>query len=237
LHGSLKKGVTATDLTLKITQMLREHGVVGKFVEFFGQGAKDLSLPDRATIANMAPEYGATMGFFPVDEETIHYLQGTGRSNSLCETVKNYYQSQELFGIPNKDEIDYTEELELDIGTVVPAVSGPKRPQDRIEVPSLENRFNELFTLSVPEGGFGLNTETRNSKVSIHLETPAGEFDNPLIEGESITAIDTHTEITHGSILIAAITSCTNTSNPAASITLGLLVFVQLVMAAMSIDP
>ncbi len=100
LHGSLKKGVTATDLTLHITQMLREHGVVGKFVEFFGQGAKDLSLPDRATIANMAPEYGATMGFFAVDEETINYLQGTGRSNSLCETIKNYYQSQELFGIP-----------------------------------------------------------------------------------------------------------------------------------------
>ena len=223
LHGSLKEGVTATDLTLKITQMLREHGVVGKFVEFFGQGAKDLSLPDRATIANMAPEYGATMGFFPVDEETINYLQGTGRSNSLCETVRNYYQSQGLFGIPNKDEIDYTEELELDLETVVPAVSGPKRPQDRIEVPSLENRFNELFTLSVSEGGFGLNEETRNSKVKIHLETPAGEFDNPLIEGESITAIDTHTEISHGSILIAAITSCTNTSNPSVMLAAGLV--------------
>ena len=149
LHGSLKKGVTATDLTLKITQMLREHGVVGKFVEFFGQGAaKILSLPDRATIANMAPEYGATMGFFAVDEETINYLRGTGRSNSLCETIKNYYQLQELFGIPNKGEIDYTEELELDIGTVVPAVSGPKRPQDLIDVPALENKFNQLFTLS-----------------------------------------------------------------------------------------
>lgn len=223
LHGSLKEGVTATDLTLKITQMLREHGVVGKFVEFFGQGAKDLSLPDRATIANMAPEYGATMGFFPVDEETINYLQGTGRSNSLCETVRNYYQSQGLFGIPDKGEIDYTEELELDLRTVVPAVSGPKRPQDRIEVPSLEKRFNELFTLSVSEGGFGLNEETRNSKVKIHLETPAGEFDNPLIEGESITAIDTHTEISHGSILIAAITSCTNTSNPSVMLAAGLV--------------
>ena len=214
LHGSLKKGVTATDLTLKITQMLREHGVVGKFVEFFGQGAKALSLPDRATIANMAPEYGATMGFFPVDEETINYLQGTGRSNSLCETVRNYYQAQGLFGIPNKSEIDYTEELELDLGTVVPAVSGPKRPQDRFDVPSLENKFNDLFTLPVSEGGFGLNEEKRDTKVKIHLETPAGEFDNPLIEGESITAINTHTEITLGSILIAAITSSTNTSNP-----------------------
>ena len=223
LHGSLKKGVTATDLTLKITQMLREHGVVGKFVEFFGQGAKDLSLPDRATIANMAPEYGATMGFFPVDEETIHYLQGTGRSNSLCETIKNYYQLQELFGIPNKGEIDYTEELELDIGTVVPAVSGPKRPQDLIDVPALENKFNQLFTFPVSEGGFGLNEGKRNTKVSIHLETPAGEFDNPLIEGESITAIDTHTEITHGSILIAAITSCTNTSNPSVMLAAGLV--------------
>ncbi|MEC7357578.1 MAG: aconitate hydratase AcnA, partial [Verrucomicrobiota bacterium] len=223
LHGSLKKGVTATDLTLKITQMLREHGVVGKFVEFFGQGAKDLSLPDRATIANMAPEYGATMGFFPVDEETISYLQGTGRSNSLCETVRNYYQSQGLFGIPNKGEIDYTEELELDLGTVVPAVSGPKRPQDRIEVPSLENKFNDLFTLPVSEGGFGLNEEKRDTKVKIHLETPAGEFDNPLIEGESITAIDTHTKISHGSILIAAITSCTNTSNPSVMLAAGLV--------------
>ena len=223
LHGSLKKGVTATDLTLKITQMLREHGVVGKFVEFFGQGAKDLSLPDRATIANMAPEYGATMGFFPVDEETINYLQGTGRSNSLCETVRNYYQAQGLFGIPNESEIDYTEELELDLGTVVPAVSGPKRPQDRIDVPSLENKFNDLFTLPVSEGGFGLNEEKRDTKVKIHLETPAGEFDNPLIEGESITAINTHTEITHGSILIAAITSCTNTSNPSVMLAAGLV--------------
>ncbi|NRB44755.1 MAG: aconitate hydratase AcnA, partial [Verrucomicrobiales bacterium] len=223
LQGSLKKGVTATDLTLKITQMLREHGVVGKFVEFFGQGAADLSLPDRATIANMAPEYGATMGFFAVDEETINYLRGTGRSNSLCETIKNYYQLQELFGIPNKGEIDYTEELELDIGTVVPAVSGPKRPQDLIDVPALENKFNQLFTLSVSEGGFGLNEGKRNTKVSIHLETPAGEFDNPLIEGESITAIDTHTEITHGSILIAAITSCTNTSNPSVMLAAGLV--------------
>ncbi|NCG27195.1 MAG: aconitate hydratase AcnA, partial [Verrucomicrobiales bacterium] len=223
LHGSLKKGVTATDLTLKITQMLREHGVVGKFVEFFGQGTKDLSLPDRATIANMAPEYGATMGFFPVDEETINYLQGTGRSNSLCETVRNYYQSQGLFGIPDKGEIDYTEELELDLRTVAPAVSGPKRPQDRIEVPFLEKRFNELFTLAVSEGGFGLNEETRNNKVKIDLETPAGEFDNPLIEGESITAIDTHTEISHGSILIAAITSCTNTSNPSVMLAAGLV--------------
>ena len=223
LHGTLKKGVTATDLTLKITEMLRNHGVVGKFVEFFGQGAKELSLPDRATIANMAPEYGATMGFFPVDEETINYLKGTGRSDSLCETVKNYYDSQNLFGIPNKGEIDYSEELELDIGTVVPAVSGPKRPQDRIEVPSLENKFNELFTVPASEGGFGLDEDHRKSKVKIHLETPAGEFDNPLIEGESITAIDTHTEIGHGSILIAAITSCTNTSNPSVMLAAGLL--------------
>ena len=128
LHGSLAKGVTATDLTLKVTQMLREHGVVGKFVEFFGPGAEALSLPDRATIANMAPEYGATMGFFPIDGETINYLRGTGRSEALCTTVENYFKAQELFGIPAKGQIDYTDDLELDLGSVVPAVSGPEAP-------------------------------------------------------------------------------------------------------------
>ena len=151
LHGTLAEGVTATDLTLRITEMLRSHGVVGKFVEFHGPGAAALSLPDRATIANMAPEYGATMGFFPFDGETINYLRGTGRSEELCTTVENYYQAQELFGIPEKNQCDYTDLLELDLATIVPSVSGPKRPQDRIDVPALGSKFNELFT-ATPKG-------------------------------------------------------------------------------------
>lgn len=223
LHGSLAEGVTATDLTLRVTEMLRAHGVVGKFVEFYGPGAEALSLPDRATIANMAPEYGATMGFFPIDAETINYLKGTGRSEELCQTVENYFTAQELFGIPKKGSIDYTDELELDLGSVVPAVSGPKRPQDRIDVPALADKFNALFEAPVADGGFGLSADKRNTRVPIHLDSPAGEFDNPLIEGETITATDTDTEIGHGSILIAAITSCTNTSNPSVMLAAGLV--------------
>ena len=223
LHGKLAEGVTATDLTLTITQMLREHGVVGKFVEFYGPGAEALSLPDRATIANMAPEYGATMGFFPVDGESINYLRGTGRDPDQCQTVENYFKAQGLFGIPAKGDIDYTNDLELDLATVVPAVSGPKRPQDRIDVPDLADIFNSLFTDPVAKGGFGLDPTERNKRIPIHLNSPAGEFDNPLIEGETITAIDTSTELGHGSILIAAITSCTNTSNPSVMLAAGLM--------------
>ncbi|MEM9018705.1 MAG: aconitase family protein, partial [Verrucomicrobiota bacterium] len=223
LDGDLKEGVTATDLTLRVTEMLRAHGVVGKFVEFHGPGAKALSLPDRATIANMAPEYGATMGFFPVDEETINYLRGTGRSEELCTTVENYFRAQELFGIPDKGECDYTDLLELDLSSIVPAVAGPKRPQDRIDVPDLGNSFNQLFTASPGEGGFGMAESTRGVAVPLHLDSPAGEFDNPLIEGESITALDVQTQLRHGSVLIAAITSCTNTSNPSVMLAAGLV--------------
>lgn len=223
LHGDLKEGVTATDLTLRVTEMLREHGVVGKFVEFYGPGAVALSLPDRATIANMAPEYGATMGFFPVDGETINYLKGTGRDPQHCETVENYFKAQGMFGIPDKGDCEYTDDLSLDLSTIVPCVSGPKRPQDRIDVPALGEKFNSLFETPVAEGGFGLASDKRNIRVPIHLDTPAGEFDNPLIEGETITQIDTQTEIGHGSILIAAITSCTNTSNPSVMLAAGLV--------------
>ncbi len=223
LHGSLAEGVTATDLTLRVTEMLRAHGVVGKFVEFFGPGAKALSLPDRATIANMAPEYGATMGFFPVDGETINYLKGTGRSDELCTTVENYFKAQGLFGIPDKGDCDYTDLLELDLNTIVPCVSGPKRPQDRIDVPVLGEKFNELFTATPGDGGFGLAADRRDANVALHLDSPAGEFDNPLIEGETITAVDTNTSLRHGSIVIAAITSCTNTSNPSVMLAAGLV--------------
>ncbi|MFV0415299.1 MAG: aconitate hydratase AcnA, partial [Chthoniobacterales bacterium] len=229
LHGKLNEGVTATDLTLKITQMLRAHGVVGKFVEFFGPGAEALSLPDRATIANMAPEYGATMGFFPVDSETISYLRGTGRSQELCTTVENYFKSQEMWGIPQKGQIDYTDELTLDLSSVVPAVSGPKRPQDRIDVPALGDTFNKLFTAPVADGGFGRDAATRNDTAEFDLAVGAGfspEGAKLLTDsGVAVASPDTKTasRIQHGSVLIAAITSCTNTSNPSVMLAAGLV--------------
>ncbi len=229
LHGDLKEGVTATDLTLKITQMLRKHGVVGKFVEFYGPGAEALSLPDRATIANMAPEYGATMGFFPIDDETIAYLRGTGRSEELCKTVENYFRAQQLWGIPQQGEIDYTDALELDLSSVVPCVSGPKRPQDRIDVPALGAKFNELFSAPVADGGFGRDAATRNDVVEISLTSSAGYSpEGAQLLRDSGNAITTEelqvkTQLHHGSILIAAITSCTNTSNPSVMLAAGLV--------------
>ena len=229
LHGKLNEGVTATDLTLKITQMLRAHGVVGKFVEFYGPGAEALSLPDRATIANMAPEYGATMGFFPVDAETINYLKGTGRSEELCTTVENYFKAQDMWGIPQKGDIDYTDELELDLSTVVPAVSGPKRPQDRINVPDLGSKFEDLFVAPVADGGFGRDSATRNDESPLELTTSAGyspEGAGLLQIGGTAVATETISEqvtLKHGSILIAAITSCTNTSNPSVMLAAGLV--------------
>ncbi len=223
LHGQLQEGVTATDLTLRVTELLRKHGVVGKFVEFFGPGAAALSLPDRATIANMAPEYGATMGFFPVDSETISYLRGTGRSPEHCQTVENYYKAQGLFGIPDKGDCDYTDLLELDLGSIVPSVAGPKRPQDRIDVPALGRTFRELLDKSVAEGGFGVPAEKRTSVSPLHLDSPAGEFQNPLAADAQIESIQVDTEIRHGSVLIAAITSCTNTSNPSVMLAAGLV--------------
>lgn len=246
LHGALAEGVTATDLTLRVTEMLRAHGVVGKFVEFHGPGAKALSLPDRATIANMAPEYGATMGFFPIDEETINYLRGTGRSEELCTTVENYFKAQDLFGIPEKGECEYTDLLELDLSTIVPAVAGPKRPQDRIDVPELGSKFNSLFTAGAGDGGFGLSENQRNTRVAVEMPEPAGYAVGSLLEGpnpgveqnraEMTTnrpAPDTvladeafdpiSTELAHGSVLIAAITSCTNTSNPSVMLAAGLV--------------
>ncbi len=255
LHGSLAEGVTATDLTLRVTEMLRKHGVVGKFVEFYGPGAKALSLPDRATIANMAPEYGATMGFFPVDEETINYLRGTGRSEELCTTVENYYKAQDLFGIPDKGQCEYTDELELDLSTIVPCVSGPKRPQDRIDVPALRDKFDELFAAPAAAGGYGLAADQRGRRVKATMREKAGVSVDSLLstdaphakfegsernaeemitnrptpnsegEGESDTFTDgpVEIELTHGAVLIAAITSCTNTSNPSVMLAAGLV--------------
>jgi aconitate hydratase len=246
LHGSLTEGVTATDLTLRVTEILRKHGVVGKFVEFYGPGATALSLPDRATIANMAPEYGATMGFFPVDEETIAYMRGTGRSEELCKTVEAYYKAQGLFGIPDKGDCIYTDDLELDLATIVPAVAGPKRPQDRIDVAALGDRFNFLFTASSADGGFGLAADQRDIVVPVEMPEPAGyavgsllespDHGAPMDQAEMSTNRPTpdtvlteeafdpiSTSLRHGSVLIAAITSCTNTSNPSVMLAAGLL--------------
>ncbi|MBT4623578.1 MAG: aconitate hydratase AcnA [Verrucomicrobia bacterium] len=199
LDGALSEGVTATDLALTVTEMLREAKVVGKFVEFYGDGAKQLPLTDRATIANMAPEYGATMGFFPIDEETVNYLRATGRAAEHCATYENYYKAQGLFGIPGEGEIDYSVNLALELGSIQPSVAGPKRPQDRIEVPNLGRKFEELFSKSVADGGFGRDA----AGVPVH--------------GNGTAVLD------HGDVVIAAITSCTNTSNPSVMLAAGLL--------------
>jgi aconitate hydratase len=159
LTGRLREGVTATDLVLTITEMLREANVVGKFVEFFGEGTASLSLPDRATIANMAPEYGATMGFFPVDNATIQYFKHTGRSEVEIDAFERYFRAQELFGIPRKGDIDYSQELALDLHSVVPSLAGPKRPQDRIPLNELKSSFTELFSKPVAENGYGKSAE------------------------------------------------------------------------------
>ena len=205
LTGSIREGVTATDVALTVTQMLRKAKVVGKFVEFFGPGAAALPLVDRATIANMAPEYGATMGFFPIDAECSNYLRATGRSDEAVKTYENYYKAQGLWGIPKKGEVVYSQEIELDLSTVLPSVAGPKRPQDRIELPKLKNEFITAFSKPVTENGFGMKAEDLG-KIKADVLLAAGK-----------------STIGHGSVLIAAITSCTNTSNPSVMLAAGLL--------------
>ncbi|MGQ9753269.1 MAG: aconitate hydratase AcnA [Thermaceae bacterium] len=203
LYGELPEGATATDLVLTVTEILRKHGVVGKFVEFFGPGAKKLSVADRATIANMAPEYGATMGFFPVDEETLAYLRLTGRKEELVELVEAYTKAVGLF-YDGKDDRIYSELIELDLSTVEPSLAGPKRPQDRVPLKEAKENFLAHLTKPVKEGGFGLGEEALNKKALIKRQ-------------------DEEFELTHGSVVIAAITSCTNTSNPSVMIGAGLL--------------
>ncbi len=234
LSGNLAEGTTATDFTLRITEMLREAKVVGKFVEFYGEGAAKLSLADRATVANMAPEYGATMGFFPVDERSLEYLRLTGRDESQVQLVKDYYEAQGLFGIPRKGEIDYSVNLELDLSTVVPSVSGPKRPQDRIDVPVLKKRFKQLLSMPVAEGGFGIPEQEHSKKVRVSASVAAGGRD----EGEApVAVVETELpEIAHGQVLIAAITSCTNTSNPSVMVAAG-LVARKAVARGLSVNP
>src|SRR6266404_6461312 len=155
MSSQLREGVTATDLVLHITQLLRAQKVVGKFIEFYGEGAASLPVPDRATIGNMSPEYGATMGYFPVDQESVSYLAATGRSEELCRAFENYFRAQKMFGMPNKGEIDYSVDVEVDLGDVQPSVAGPKRPQDRIDLPNLGKAFRELLEKPATEGGYG----------------------------------------------------------------------------------
>ena len=201
LTGALREGVTATDLALTITQLLRKTKVVGKFVEFFGPGASALPVVDRATIANMAPEYGATMGFFPIDAECSNYLRATGRSDEQVALYESYYKAQGLWGIPAKGQIEYSQVVDFDLSTVVPSVAGPKRPQDRIELSKLKDTFIGSFSKPITEAGFGKKAE----------------------EFTSVSAQVDGSRIGHGSVLIAAITSCTNTSNPSVMLAAGLL--------------
>ena len=201
LTGRLREGVTATDLVLTVTEILRRHKVVGKFVEFFGPGTKTLALPDRATIANMAPEYGATMGFFPVDERTLEYFRGTGRSDDEIALFETYFKAQQLFGVPMAGDIDYSSVVRLDLSTVVPSLAGPKRPQDRIEITHLSSTFADLFSKPVADNGFNQAAD----KLGRTCTTRSG------------------LGVRNGDVLIAAITSCTNTSNPGVLLAAGLL--------------
>jgi aconitate hydratase len=246
MTGALREGVTATDLALHVTQMLRKAKVVGKFVEFFGDGAASLPVADRATIANMAPEYGATMGFFPVDDESLNYLRATGRTDEQVVAFGNYFKAQNMFHIPRKGEIDYSIELELNLGDVQPSVAGPKRPQDRIELPKLKSTFTELFSKPLTENGYNKPCEELNKRVSVHLDSstpveqphenePAKDRESasesemredhptPDTVDNSVPTRDGDWQIGHGSVVIAAITSCTNTSNPSVMLAAGLL--------------
>ncbi|AEJ01181.1 aconitate hydratase 1 [Nitrosomonas sp. Is79A3] len=278
LTGQLREGVTATDLVLTITEMLRKANVVGKFVEFFGEGTASLTLPDRATIANMAPEYGATMGFFPVDDITIEYFRSTGRSNDEIVAFQSYFQAQEMYGIPRKGDIDYTQELALDLSVVSPSLAGPKRPQDRIELTAIKSKFTELFSKPVKESGYGKqsddinqryptrNIRTQSPDVCTHIgsnileenrlapqnlhnasEVNSHHLTEKVVPAERRMTSRNVTEMTsnrptphlaeipatelnsssvnlgNGDVLIAAITSCTNTSNPSVLIAAGLL--------------
>ena len=214
LDGKLSPGVTATDLVLHITNVLRKAKVVGKFVEFFGEGAHAIPVTDRATIANMAPEYGATMGFFPVDERTCEYLLATGRSKERVDTFRNYYKAQGLFGIPKKGEVEYSQVLELDLSTVKPSVAGPKRPQDKIELGDVKRAFNDLLVQGLAEGGYGKTPADFEKKVQVSVPV-AG------VGSEAQGSLDV--SVGHGEVFIASITSCTNTSNPSVMLAAGIL--------------
>lgn len=252
LHGRLREGVTATDLVLRITELLRQAHVVGKFVEFHGEGAASLSVPDRATLGNMSPEYGATIGYFPVDEQSCRYLQATGRADADVERVRRYYQAQGLFGMPASGQCDYSSVIDVDLGAIEPSVAGPKRPQDRIALGQLREKFLALLTshdgygkpqseidrrfqlqheaASEPRPGGGrqsgdsmpdgrvTNTSTRTEVEMMNNRPTPNRFGHA--KSASIRSV---ADLTHGDVVIAAITSCTNTSNPAVMLAAGLL--------------
>jgi aconitate hydratase len=264
MTGSLREGVTATDLVLRVTEMLRQAKVVGKFVEFHGEGAATLPVPDRATIANMSPEYGATMGFFPIDEKTCDYLRVTGRSEEQVDTVRNYFKAQGMFGMPRGGDCRYSTLLELDLAGITPSVAGPKRPQDRIELPDLKQRFIELLQKPIGESGYNKSREDiyKRFQTEIGLDDcvyapvlAGGGSQAPEsapVKSNGTTARDTSAwteseminnrptpdrvtdataeefprasiDLGHGDVLIAAITSCTNTSNPSVMLAAGLV--------------
>jgi aconitate hydratase len=269
MTGSLREGVTATDLALHITQMLRAQKVVGKFVEFYGNGAASLPLPDRATIGNMSPEYGATMGYFPVDAESVNYLRATGRTDEQCSAFEAYFRAQKMFGMPRRGEIDYSVDLELDLGEVQPSVAGPKRPQDRINLPELGSAFRSLLAKPLPEGGYGksgddldqrhlvllngsppetekmVSTDLQEqgiepgdeqNKVEMVSNRPTPDSGSEIEAEEGEVFPRGQSRIGHGSVLIAAITSCTNTSNPSVMLAAGLLAK-KAVERGLTIDP
>jgi len=269
MTGKLREGVTATDLVLHITEMLRAQKVVGKFVEFYGEGAASLPVPDRATIGNMSPEYGATMGFFPIDKESVVYLRATGRSDEQCDAFENYFRAQKMFGMPRKGEIDYSVDLELDLGEVQPAVAGPKRPQDRINLPALGETFRSLLKKPIKDGGYGKEDVDLSAKHLVQLNGSAPTDGDMLSTDKSDTRMEPgeernkaemvnnrptpdtakelkdstadpfqhgQSQIGHGTVLIAAITSCTNTSNPSVMLAAGLLAK-KAVERGLTIDP
>ena len=269
MTGTLREGVTATDLALHITQMLRAQKVVGKFVEFYGTGAASLPLPDRATVGNMSPEYGATMGYFPVDAESVNYLRATGRTDEQCRAFEAYFRAQKMFGMPRKGEIDYSVDLELNLEDVQPSVAGPKRPQDRINLPELGRAFRSLLATPVKDGGYGKSGDDLEQRHLVYLNGSAPETkkmvstdrrDQGIEPGDEQNKVEMisnrptpdkgseieaksrevfqhgQSRIGHGSVLIAAITSCTNTSNPSVMLAAGLLAK-KAVERGLTIDP
>ena len=265
LTGKLREGVTATDLVLSVTEILRQQKVVGKFVEFFGEGTAAIAVPDRATIANMAPEYGATMGFFPVDEKTLAYFKGTGRTRKEIEAFEAYFKAQQWFGVPQRGDIDYSSVVSLDLGDVRPSLAGPKRPQDRIDLGDVKAQFASLFSKPPTENGFNQAAERLPLRYSVHALTVPESIqpaplapsvkpgaprmlvemvgNRPALEAAVSAAASTPAppaehglHIGHGDVLIAAITSCTNTSNPSVMLAAGLLAK-KAVKAGLTVQP
>ncbi|HEX4522245.1 MAG TPA: aconitate hydratase, partial [Casimicrobiaceae bacterium] len=244
LKGRLREGVTATDLVLTVTELLRKSKVVGKFVEYFGEGAASLSVPDRATLANMSPEYGATMGFFAVDDKTIEYLTNTGRTPAEIDALETYFRAQGLYGMPAAGSIDYSQTVELDLSTVTASLAGPKRPQDRIELPKMKASFDTLFSKPVAENGFAQSPDKLARRYPVQIaaapEPRSSDSKQRLPDNGQprnvVEMVDNRPtqdpvrvqspkplDIGNGDILIAAITSCTNTSNPGVLLAAGLL--------------